>query len=242
MNYRKFHSLIESAKNHATTWQAKAALEDLWTSTDYSEPDYSQPESKLIAFANWNDVRHWDKSSNQSVVDDTIMPRLGEILEKRYGAELEWSDEWSSCCSCGKAVRTQPDSNGWTPSFVNLEGEIVCCNCLDPEIVLSELEGKSTKALMIQSINPADHGYVLLEAGFESGFYPGQNANPRTVGKNLNALGITRFLFKVDSVGQFDTTFSVWVHHDELEAAQLALSKASGLKRENRTASPIIAS
>ena len=87
MNYRKINSIIESAKNHATTWQAKAALEDLWTATDYSEPGYSQPESKLIVFANWNNVRHWDKSSNQSD-DDTIMPRLGNVLEKRYGAEL----------------------------------------------------------------------------------------------------------------------------------------------------------
>ena len=135
--------------------------------TTTAEPGYSQPESKLIVFANWNDVTHWDKSSNQSAVDDTIMPRLGEILEKRYGAELEWSDEWTSCCDCCKAVRIQPDSYSWTPSYVDLEGEIVCCNCIDPETLLSELEGKSTKALMIQSINPADHGYVLLETGFE---------------------------------------------------------------------------
>ena len=241
-DYRKIHSIIESAKNHAKTWQAKASIEDLWTATDYSEPGYSQPESKLIVFANWNKVSHWDKSSNQSAVDDDIMPRLGRVLEKRYGAEINWSDEWTSCCDCGKAVRIQPDSYSWIPSYVDLESEIVCCDCLDPESILLELEGKLTKSLMIESIDPADHGYVLLEGEFESGFHPGQNANPRTIGKNLIALGITRFLFKIDSVGQFDTTFSAWVHQDELEAAQLALSKASGLKRENHTDSSTIAS
>ena len=231
MNYRKIHSIIEAAKSHAKTWQSKTSLEDLWTATDYSEPDYQQPKSGLIVFANWNKVD-----------DDTIMPRLGDMLEKRYGAELQWSDEWSSCCTCGKAVRTQPDSYSWTPSHIINDCEIICSNCLSPDDHLAGLEGNYNKALTINSIDPANHDYVLLEAGFESGFHPGQNANPRTIGKNLIALGITRFLFKIDDTGQFDTTFSVWVHQDELEAAQIALSKASSLKMENHTDSPIIAS
>ena len=142
------------------------------------------------------------------------------------GGQLEWSDEWTSCCYCGKAVRTQPDSYSWTPSFILGDCEILCSDCLDPDDHLAGLEGNYNKALTINSIDPANHGYVLLEAGFESGFHPGQNANPRTIGKNLIALGITRFLFKIDDTGQFDTTFSVWIHQDELEAAQLALSGA----------------
>ena len=62
----------------------------------------------------------------------------------------------------------------------------------------------------------AEHGYVLLEDGFENGFHPGQDADPKVIGNALENQGIGRFIFCLDSTGQFDISFSVWVHQDEL--------------------------
>ena len=61
------------------------------------------------------------------------------------------------------------------------------------------------------------------------------------IAKHLKKCGIRRFLFSLDSVGQFDMDFSVWVHKDESEkipSLQLdcsanvdGLSVSEGLKR-----------
>ena len=44
------------------------------------------------------------------------------------------------------------------------------------------------------------------------------------------------------SVGQFDTTFSAWVHQDELEAAQLALSETGDHEQGIYQPEPSVAS
>jgi hypothetical protein len=40
-------------------------------------------------------------------------------------------------------------------------------------------------------------------------------ATPAQVAKELRAKGISRFLFNIDDVGQFDSHWSVYVHEDE---------------------------
>ena len=172
---------------------------DNWAS-EYAEPGYSDPASGIL-FGDWNDREGC-----------TDRKRFVEIAE-HAGFELEWSDEWSACSDCGKAVRTSPDSYGWTASFSIVEDcEIVCVECLtdDPASHLARLEDNPQTANTISRINPASHGYVRYNGDFENGFHPGQTDNPTEITKTMQDLGFSRILFNLESVGQFDVRFSAW--------------------------------
>lgn len=107
---------------------------DLQWSHAYAEPGYADPETGMIVFGNWNNRTAYDRETNERTVTDNRPERLGNILEK-LGCDLQWSDEWATCGGCGKAVRTQPDSWGWTPSYnekMLQAGEFVCLTC-EPE-------------------------------------------------------------------------------------------------------------
>jgi len=168
------------------------AIEDIQWAPAYGERGYSDPE-KAILFGNWNYF------SND----------VQRMLE-RYGYELEWEDEWTTCSDCGKALRTSADSYGWQPSyFWASDCEMVCIDCLDVESYLESLEDNPRKALN-DHISPEDYGYIKLEGDFENGFHPGQNDKPTDIYKRLHAAGHKRLLFNIDGVGQFDISFSIW--------------------------------
>jgi hypothetical protein len=76
----------------------------------YGEPGYDNPK-KGILFANWNSF-----------------PRNFDMVLEKLGYAVEWSDEWFTC-DCGKAIRTQPDSYCWQPSYKEKHGEILCKEC-----------------------------------------------------------------------------------------------------------------
>jgi hypothetical protein len=177
---------------------AESEIECLDYANGYAEPGYTDPE-KCVLFADWNP---FDR-------------KLTDLLE-RYGYACEWSDEWSTCEDCGKAVRTSPDSYGWGPSYVILnECSIVCVKCLlDNDSAVEEylkgMENRTSNAINID-IDPARYGYVELQHGFESGFHPGQNDDPKAIMRKLRETGETRPLVcKIDDRGQFDIGFSVW--------------------------------
>ena len=160
-------------------------------SPEYAEPGYDTP-TKGVLFGNWN----------------YFAPKAVELLEK-YGYAIEWEDEWSTCSDCGKAFRTSPNSYSWQPSYFELDGELLCKDCVDMEAYLESLEDKPTHAVT-GHIDLYEYGYIQLEGDFENGFHPGQNDNPREIYKRLHAEGHKRLLFNVDSVGQFDVLFSIW--------------------------------
>lgn len=181
--------------------RANEAIENLEWSKEYAEPGYTNPD-KAILFANWNIF------SNDAT----------NLLEK-YGYDIQWSDEWSTCGDCGKAVRTSPDSYGWQPSYVIMNDcEIVCIECLkdDPTDYLQSIEDNPKQALNLRGIDPSQHGYELIKGEFESGMHQGQNDKPEKIFAELVQAGHKRILFSVDTVGQFDMQFSVWKHIQEV--------------------------
>jgi len=177
--------------------RAQSEIECMNFAPAYAESEYTQPERGIL-FANWN-----------------YFPSEVTSLLEKYGYAIEWSDDWSTCGECGKAVRTSADSYSWQPSYVILhECEIVCVDCLngDSGEYLESLEDKPSIALNIPNINPADYGYALVKDGFENGFHPGQNDDPKRIYAELTAAGHKRILFVIDSVGQFDISFQAWEH------------------------------
>jgi len=153
--------------------------------------------------------------------EDNTMPRVAELAEKA-GYTIEWSDEWL-ICDCGKAFRTSGDCYGWTMHGVIYNGDYACGDCIleDPTEYLEHLEGNPRAAVTIDSIDLEEAGYkdVNPDDTFENGLYGGQCANPTTIAKSLEAAEVERFIFRIDSVGQFDVRFSCFVHEDEYEAA-----------------------
>lgn len=222
-NLTKLHQILNAAikKAESPSYVAGATADRLrdftFHTNGYAEPSYSDPASGVICVGNFNDFREWSLEGKQIVVSD-LPSRASKVLEERYGVELEWSDEWTTCGNCQKLVRTQPDSHSWQRYYAHLDEEVVCCgDCVkkDPSAYLESLEGEDNKCVTIKGIDPAAHGYKLFKADLEHGFHPGQAADPRVIAKALRAQGVTRFLFTLDRVQQFDLRFSVYIHEED---------------------------
>ena len=176
---------------------AMEEIENMGFAPEYAESGYSQPE-KGILFANWN-----------------YFPRNIDTILEKYGYMVEWSDEWTTCEDCNRAVRTSANSYGWQPSYVEFEG-IVCLNCIKrhSEEYLETLEDNPRTALNT-NIDPSQFGYIQIQDGYENVLHQHMTDDPKKIFADLEQKGYTRILFKVDEVSQFYTTFSVWEKEKE---------------------------
>jgi hypothetical protein len=168
---------------------------DLLSPTAYAEPGYRDPK-KAILLADWNRVS-----------------RTSSRWLEAAGYALEWSDEWSECGDCYRAVRTQGDSYSWKRSYAILDGEICCADCVakGPGAYLASLRGDAGKVHTLDTVNLAKHGYVKVSRDFENGFHRGQDDSPNAIAAVLAGLGVEDFIFSLDGVGQFDVRFSLWL-------------------------------
>jgi hypothetical protein len=236
--------ILIAAINVASKAGAKLCLEKLGSITsapEYAEPGYSlEAGQERILFADWNDISTWSREhgSVKTEPDNTIWQRTVKLLEKT--ASCEWSYEWDTCSDCGKAFRTRGDCYGWLPSYVELDCGRICTECVKGREaeMLESFEGESGAALpSTLKINPADHGYVQVLDRLENGMHHGQDDDPRKIAKALKVRGISRFLFSLDSVGQFDSRFSLWIHEDELQLYKDSVPDESELKADESPAS-----
>ena len=165
-------------------------------------------EGKGIIAANWNEV------------DDRF-----EGLLERAGYEVVWSESVDGCEECYHAVETLPSHSGWKRRFHIFECDIVCESCIDAEELLAELAG-TTQALTLDSINPADHGYVCVKDNAENGLHHGMDDDPKAFARVLRERGVNDFIFRLDSTSMFYSTFSVWVKEEDEERARGVEGKA----------------
>ncbi len=192
----------------------------------YAEPGYKNPESGIIATGNWNTLTHYVEATRTFAVDDASPKELADMLEEQ-GVDLEWSDEWTECALCGKLVRTSQDSYGWKPCYWVDEAdcEVVCVHCLKADASLLErylesLVGVSSKAVMLD-LDLTKHDYTKVNGDFENGWHEGQDDDPKAIAAALAKFGITKFIFKIPSVGQFDVRFEVYVHKSQIKKFNL---------------------
>lgn len=165
---------------------------DFETATAYGEPGYSTDKT-LIIFGNWNDL----KKSTINAIESEM--------------EIEWSDEWVTD-SDGRAFRTQPDCYSWRPSFFIHDGEVVANDSLKGDV--DELRdygfiftpGDCNLKSVPENVDLSAIAERLPE-DYETGFHPGQNANPEAI---LKALPMGEYAFQIDGKGQFDIAWSIW--------------------------------
>ena len=184
-----------------------------------------QPECGVV-FGDWNNKTRWDEETRTHVTVDNAPSRIFAILE-HMGYACEWHDEWSRCDECGKAVRTSPDCHCWLPQYkIFNDCGIVCKECIlnDVEEYAETLEDNPESADTLD-INWNEYGYTRLDEEYETGFHPGQDDDPNTVAEILRAAGVSRYLFEISGSGQFDITWVVWVHEDDLDAALSAMQQ-----------------
>lgn len=220
---KKIHQIISEAAKTATPNRENHLSEISLHTSGIAEPGYDLPKSGIVALGNWNDI-------------EDVSEKLTDL-----DVEIEWNDEWADCCECGKIFRTQANSYGWQASFASTKDGLFCVECLrkDAENYLESIENKSNKAITATlGIDPCEYDYVKLPDVFENGYYGGQNADPKVISNSLRGMGIKRFLFAIESVGQFDMQFCVFVHKTESEklknwdtAQKDGADMAEGLKR-----------
>lgn len=200
----------------------------------YAEPGY--PEDAIAVTGNWNDITRRDENGTLVRVDDTP-GRVCSALDES-GIEIEWSDQWAICGDCSKLVRTSADSYFWQPSSVLIEGSRYCIECLDEEAYLEHLEGKGSRGNSL-SIDPSDHSYQLIQDGFQSGMMGGQSASPELIQELLDKAGFQRFILQLESTGQFDMNFSVWLHDEEADEEDgMGLIRAKRVLERGETDGP----
>ena len=198
---------------------------DIRDADDYAEPGYSLDNEEMpILLANWNAETRWNRKTDESETVSNLMPMLCDFAEK-VNCSIEWSDEWS-VCECQKAFRHSPDSYGWTMFGGHINGQSVCGECIkiDPDEYFEEISGNPRKAITINGLNPEEHNFIRLNSeSFQYGLYGGQNASSDSIAETLKNADITDFLFSIDSTGQFDMKFSVFVREEDHTAACAAL-------------------
>jgi hypothetical protein len=181
-------------------------IENLTWYQDYAEPGYSlRHDAKGILAANWNYFHRG--------VDDLL---------ERAGFETEWSDEWTACDDCGKAVRTSGDCYSWQRFYAMTgrhECDTICFNCIDWKDYLKEVEDNASMAVP-RRCNPAEHGYVRVSQPreYENGWREGMHDNPKAILAKLHAKGEDRIIFRIPETSQFYIKFETWQRAPSLES------------------------
>ena len=169
--------------------------------SEYGEQGYTlEEDKKAILFANWN---NFDK-----------YPNFMKWLEKNY--EIEWSDEWIIDYNNYKAYRTQPNSYGWQQQFritdcgelitpdSDIEDWIDYCVMTDYKQQARCLPDFIEEGLLIEE------GFKLISEDNANGWY-GRADDPNEIAENVfNETEYTEIIFVLDSVGQFEISFSVY--------------------------------
>lgn len=214
--------LIETVKKRASARVLNRLEEIELHANGYAEPGYKNPESGIIALGNWNSVKTWDAKGQETTAEDNTPCELGDMLVEK-GVELEWSDEWTACEDCGKLCRRTGDSYHWKRCYWEDEDScgVTCVHCIKANKIMAQsylesLENDSSKAVTLD-LDLEKYGYKKVNGDFENGWHDGQNDDPHAIKKALNNLGITRFVFNIDGVGQFDIGFSAWVHKSQVK-------------------------
>ena len=208
-------------------WKCKAGQRhyiDRWCEGYATGQGYDSEEFRGVLLANWNNVTRWNKDTKSHETLCRCMERIGDLAEKA-GYALEWSDEWTECGGCYKAVRTQPDGHGWRPQYWIIEEDALYCrDCADPCEVAADCVGDARKALP-EWITPQSVGYypVTEDTEYENGWHPGQTDTPDDVSGKLEKAGVKRYVFVVGDIGQFDVRFGVCVRKRDLRRARAAL-------------------
>lgn len=186
----------------------------------YAEPGYTESygEDVVVVFGNWNPKRFLREGDPPLTEEENVGPRLAEAIENA-GGRCEWYDEWVTCHNCLRAVRSQPDSYTWKPSYLYWEDEdgFWCRNCAKEyaEEILQEnyVNNTDNAVTWLEETDLEELGWARWnDTPYASGWYPGQDDDPRQiVNAILSQHPEAQVVFLLDENSQFYVKFSAWV-------------------------------
>lgn len=182
---------------------------------EYGEPSYSTRGEFIVLGDYWC---RCDKGPEGKRLHglDYHYPRLWRAMEDH--CEFEWHDEWTVDYETGKAWRTTADSYSWVPSVVYTEdGDL-----MTPDHDLAEWIEWATdndeRALLswVTDDMLESAGFEQYAADMETGWHPGQDADPHKVYEDIRSRGIMRdVVFRITENSQFYSGWDVWVRTTE---------------------------
>lgn len=184
----------------------------------YAEPGYHD-DNTVWVLGDWNDKTRYE--NGERITTDNTPGRLAKALE-RIGVEIEWLDEWLRCSDCSRIFRCSGDSYSWqmNGTLVN-ECEPMCADCLkkDAADYVDEYINDSDRVITwLDSHELQEIGFQQFGETNESGWHPGQNANPEKIlDEILEAHENAEVVFLMDEQSQFYVGFSAWFRIAETE-------------------------
>lgn len=169
------------------------------------------PEMDKVAIGDWNDIKEYEDHSFDTLDDSPSA--FGEELSNN-GWELLWCDEWGFCESCRNLIRTSPTSYSWKPQYYTFIDGIVCRDCILSEEdifndYIEDIKCSFRKAMTFGQSKLEDRGWTC-SSEFVNGLREHQDDSPEAISEFLDEVGVP-YIFSIDSTGQFDTNFSVYV-------------------------------
>lgn len=140
-------------------------------------------------------------------------------IEKEFGVTLVFSDEYTTCSDCSKLIRTSPDSYFWQPDFHIGDGFIACNECFNDNEDMQE-DYLQERVNNYQSANQLLSDEQIEALDFkrisEHEYFMGERTTD-TPERLYHALEeqYHEILFSIDSTGQFNTDYSVWVRGEK---------------------------
>jgi hypothetical protein len=190
----RFQTILSAIEN------TNSIYDEIEIVSEYGDHGYDLEEGKkAILLSNWN---VFDK-----------FPNIMEFLEENF--ELEWSDEWVVDYTNDRCFRSSPDSYGWQPQFVILDGEVMGVdelNEMDEDDFIEFLEKEDylnnpKNAINLYGFEPKGEGideddYLMFERGCDPS---------KMLEEALEKYPEKNFYFVVDSVAQFGLNFSLYM-------------------------------
>lgn len=196
------------------------------TAGEYGEPGYSTRHDATTPLVVLGD--YWcrcDKfgvdgnGRNELHSIDQHHPRLFAQLASQ-GVELEWHDEWMVDRHSDKAYRTQGDSYHWQPSVIYTDDGDPLTPDSDDEDVIEYVVNDPSRCVTEPFGGGAmlvRNGFERVNGGFENGWHPGQDDDPRAITDVIRRLygDDVEIAFAIDENSQFYTRFSAYVRRED---------------------------
>lgn len=165
----------------------------------------------------WDDKELYIKLVREALSDEKLFEyEIEEIMQ----TNLVFSDEYSFCTECSEVIRTSPNGHGWQPDYYLGDGFIICSRDFKEseehqEAYLNALINNTNKVnQLISEDQLTELGFVKLnDNSYERGLHFGQNDSPKEIYEKFNE-SYEEIIFTIDSMGQFETEFSVWGRHE----------------------------
>lgn len=158
----------------------------------------------------------WKQHDQVEEFLNSIEDKLPEMSRMSDYIELVFSDEYTFCSDCNKVIRTSPTSYGWTPDFWIGDGFIQCKECAknDPDNYIEYLINNTKAAnTLLTHEELTKKGFIKLSEEYQNGFHEGMNDNPTEIYNRLKNQ-YSEIIFNISDVGQFHTTFEVYVREE----------------------------